>query len=413
MSTAAVTWGGDECRGALLRENLKRGRVVHFQSATEYHPHVTQTSFETPVLIVGAGPAGLATAQQLVARGVSSVIIERGDEPGFVWASLYDSLTLHTGKHLSHLPDFPFRKSDPMFVSRARFAEYLREYADHFDLVVKTGLEALLATRKNGRWIVTTNRGEIRCEHLVVATGIVSNPVIPELDGMDEFHGRISHSADYTEPTPYAGSRVLVVGAGNSGAEIAAELAAAGVDVTIAIRSGANTVPRTLAGVPIQYVGVWLRRLPRFARNGIVAIVRVLIEARRGKSPIPRAPHGPLDAIPLIGFHLEDAVRSGRVTMVRGIERFTPRGARFADGCEAPFDEVILATGYRPAIDFLGNLVSRDQKGFARRSDRVRSAGTDQLWFVGHNYDSSGGLYNIRIDSALVADAISTASRSS
>jgi len=199
---------------------------------------------------------------------------------------------------------------------------------------------------------------------------------------------------------------VLVVGVGNSGGEIASELATVAASVAIAVRSGANVVPREIAGVPIQYVAYWIRKLPRRWQERIVALVGRVIERRQGPPVLPRSVHGPLDAIPIIGFHLTDAIRAGRVAVRPGVERLTTSGARFDDGRDESYDVVLLATGFTAALAPLGALVRTDARGFALRSDRVTSADQPRLWFVGHNYDATGGLFNIARDAPLAAAAI-------
>src|SRR5690606_21933444 len=166
------------------------------------------------------------------------------------------------------------------------------------------------------------------------------------------------------------GERVLVVGVGNSGGEIASELARAGIDVTVAVRSGANVVPLTLAGIPIQYLATVVRKLPRPLQERVAGAVRRVSERRRGPPVLPVPQHSALDAIPLIGFNLVDEIRAGRVHVRSGIDTFTSDGVRFTNGEQEDFDTVILATGFRPALAPLGNLVRRDARGFALRVDR-------------------------------------------
>jgi len=358
------------------------------------------------VVVIGAGPAGLATSQQLTKRGIAHVVLERGDAVGDTWANLYDSLTLHTGKHLSSLPGLRFPRAYPLFVPRPLFCDYLRRYAETFRLPVATGSTVTAVRRDNGGWRVSTSRGEHRAAAVVIATGIVANPQRPRIAGADTFRGRLIHSVEYRNPAPYAGRRVLVVGVGNSGGEIGSEIARAGGHVTVAVRSGANVVARTLLGVPIQYLAYWVRKLPRPAQEVIVAGVRKLTELRRGPPVLPRARHGPLDAIPMIGFGLVDAIRAGQVQVKPGLVELHPDGARFVDGSIEPFDDVILATGFAPALGPLGDLVRRDAKGFALRTARVTSVDQPNLYFVGHNYDATGGLYNIRVDAQLAAERI-------
>ena len=359
-----------------------------------------------PTLVIGGGPAGLATSQQLAARRLPHHVLERGEVVGYTWANLYESLTLHTGKHMSSLPGLGFPRSAPLFVPRALFWEYLRDYAQRFGLPIETGCQVSGARYQGGVWQVQCDGREFEAGALVVASGIVANPRRPHLPGMERFAGRLLHSVEYRRPDAFVGRRVLVVGVGNSGAEIASEIARAGGTVTLAVRSGANVVPLTLLGLPIQYVSYWVRKLPRRLQEVLVAGVAKLTDLRRGPPVLPRPGYSPLDAIPVIGFHLVDAIKAGLVRVRGGVAGFTEDGARFADGAFAPFDDVILATGFAPALEFLGDAVRRDAKGFALRDDRVTSADQPKLYFVGHNYDATGGLYNIRVDSRLVAARI-------
>src|SRR5712691_1154554 len=363
------------------------------------------------VIVIGAGPAGLATSQQLGARGIHHVVLERGDAVGHTWTNLYDSHTLHTGKHLSSLPGLRFPRAYPLFVPRPLFCDYLRRYAETFRLPIETGTAVTGVRRDDGSWQVTTSRGDRAARAVVVATGSVANPQRPRIRGAEEFRGRLVHSVEYRNAAPYVGRRVLVVGVGNSGAEIGSEIARAGGGgrVTIAVRSGANVVPRSMFGLPIQYLAYWVRKLPRPAQQVIVAGVRKLTELRRGPPVLPRPRHGPLDAIPVIGFHLVDAIRAGLIRVKPGLAELTPDGARFADDSVEPFDDVILATGFAPALGPLGSAVRTDEKGFALRTARVSSVDQPDLYFVGHNYDATGGLYNIRVDSRLVAERIARA----
>jgi putative flavoprotein involved in K+ transport len=364
------------------------------------------TAERYPVVIVGGGPAGLATSAELRRRNVDHVVLERGDAPGHTWMHLYDSLTLHTGKHLSSLPRMSFDRRVGIFPTRGDFVAYLHRYAEVFELPVETGRLVTAVEPEADGWVVRTAKGDVRADAVVMATGIVAGPRVPELPGRERFRGRVLHSIEYRRPAGYAGKRVLVVGVGNSGGEIASELAAAGARVTVAVRSGANVVPLRVAGIPVQYLAFAMRKLPAGLRRRLAAGVGKITELRRGPSPLPRPAHGPLDAIPLIGFHLVDAIRSGKVQVRGAIMELTETGVRFADGTAEPFDEVILATGFTAAIGPLGGRVRTDAKGFALRTDRVTSADQPNLYFVGHTYDATGGLYNIAKDAAIAADRI-------
>ncbi|MBM0204456.1 NAD(P)/FAD-dependent oxidoreductase [Micromonospora sp. STR1s_5] len=367
------------------------------------------TDIESDVAVVGAGPAGLATSYELSRRKIDHVVLERGDQVGAVWANLYDSLTLHTGRHMSRLPGLKFPPGTPLFVPRDQFVSYLRRYAVQFRVPVRTRTEVTRLDRGDAKWFLTTTTGVVRARCVVLATGIVSKPRVPDIPGKSSFKGVLLHSSEYRRPADVAGDRVLVLGVGNSGSEIATELASAGRGVDLAVRSGAHVVPRDLLGIPVQYLSYWLRKLPRSVQARVVSTLQKIIERRRGPSPLPRPSFGALDAIPVIGFGLVEEIRAGRVRVRPGVAAFTPDGALFTDGEGGPYDAVVFATGYTPALSFCSHLLRLDSKGFAHRSDRVTSSDHPGLWFVGHNYDALGGLANIVRDASLVGNAVSAA----
>ena len=355
-------------------------------------------------IVIGAGPSGLATSRELGRRGVGHVVLERGDSSGYTWTRLYDGLVLHTGKHFSALPGMRFPSATPLFPSRRDFVEYLDRYTKTFQLPIETGANVTSVQREERGWIVHRGDGRsTRTRAVVIATGIVSNPHVPEFTNREQFKGRVIHSVEYRRPEPFARERVLVVGVGNSAGEISAELAAAGAQVTVAIRSGARVVPRELLGIPIQYLGVALRHVPRALLLRTMSITGAIAESMRGAPPLPLPADSPCATVPLIGFHLADAVKAGRIQLAAGVSEFTADGVRFLDGSERSFDTVILATGYRAAVGMMGNEITRDQCGFAARRDRVVSIDRPGLYFVGHNYDVAGGLRNIGQDARLAA----------
>jgi putative flavoprotein involved in K+ transport len=359
-------------------------------------------------VVIGAGPAGLATARELARHGIDHVVLERGTI-GHTWENLYDSLVLHTGKHLSGLPGMAFSRATALFPTRLDVLDYLNRYADTFRLPVETGVNVVDLTRTGDGWHLRAAGGrELRARTVVVATGIVANPVVPQIAGRERFRGSVMHSVEYRRPEPFKSQRVLVVGAGNSAAEIAAEVAEAGATVTLAVRSGARIVPRALLGVPIQYFAVAFATLPRPAQQVVAEAIARTSELIRGPAVLPRPPRRRCSDIPLIGFHLADALRAGKVRAKRGVLELTDVGARFADGSEEPFDRVMLATGYRAAVALLEGRIRLDACGFASRRNRVASRDQPDLYFVGHNYDARGGLRNIAQDAGLAAKMIAS-----
>jgi cation diffusion facilitator CzcD-associated flavoprotein CzcO len=355
-------------------------------------------------LIIGAGPAGLATSRELARAGVDHVVLERGRQVGQTWADLYDSLVLHTARGLSSLPGLPFVPGTPLFPPRPVFLEYLHRYASHFRLPIRTGSDVVSLGRDNGGWLARTASGDVvRARTVVVATGIVSNPQTPDIPHRDRFDGRVFHSVEYRRPDGLAGQRILVVGAGNSAGEIAVELASAGATVTVAVRTGAAVVPRDLGGIPIQYLSVVAGLLPKAPQRAAMAGMARLQTLVRGPSVLPPAPPTDCPKVPLIGFHLADAIRSGRIQLRGSLKEFTQAGVRFGDDSTGTFDTVILATGYRAALGLLHGVVRIDDCGFALRRDGVASVDQPGLYFVGHTYDIRGGLFNISRDAKRAA----------
>ena len=360
------------------------------------------------VVIVGGGPGGLAVSQQLGTRGISNVILERGDHAGWMWGQVYDSLRLHTGKHLSSLPGMPFPVLTSLFPTLSEFTAYLESYVDRFQLPIRAGIEATGLRQENGGWIIETNAEQYRAGAVVVATGIMSSPVLPDFLEASTYTGLMFHSAEYRRPDERLGRSILVVGIGNSAAEIASELANAGRQVCLSVRSGANVIPRSIAGIPSQYFGWSMSCLPGPLQRRIVRGTGLIGSVlRRQSTRLPRKQA--FDAcqdVPVIGRAIQDHINAGRVRLLPGVAGLSKNDVRFTDGTGWAGDSVILATGYRAAIEWMGEYGARDRCGFADRRDRVRSGDHPDLYFVGHNYDGRGGLYNIRIDAKRIGRRI-------
>ena len=360
-------------------------------------------------VVIGAGPAGLATSRELGRRGVAHVVLERGDRLGYTWANLYDSLVLHTGKHMSTLPGLRFPESTPLFPTRLDFLHYLDRYATTFQLPIRTRADVVQVDRVETGWRIRTRDGhEVAARALVVASGIAAKPIVPEVPNRDHFKGRVRHSIEYKNPGDARGRRILIIGVGNSAGEIAVELSRAGAKVTLAVRNGAHVVPREVLGIPIQYVAIPLGYLPRPLQRGIATLLGRALARFRGKTLLPPPQLTGCPRVPMIGFHLADEIRTGAIHVKGDISRFTDEGMRFADGTSETFDEVIFATGYRAAMDMFGGAVRLDPCGFGLRRRRVVSTDQPDLYFVGHNPDVRGGIFMIGRDARRAAKIIAT-----
>jgi cation diffusion facilitator CzcD-associated flavoprotein CzcO len=202
-------------------------------------------------VIVGAGPAGLSCAATMRAAGLTVTVFDKADSVGSVWRRHYDRLHLHTDRSHSGLPGMAMPRSFPLYPSRAQMVEYLESYAARLD-VAPVFNTAVTSIQRDGRqWCADTAKGVIAAPVVVVATGIADAPYRPSWPGAELYQGSVVHSSDYRNPAPYLGKRVLVVGFGNSGGEIALDLANAGIDVTLAVRGPVQIIPRDLLSLPI------------------------------------------------------------------------------------------------------------------------------------------------------------------
>ncbi|MFQ3633223.1 flavin-containing monooxygenase [Roseiflexus sp.] len=336
------------------------------------------------IVIVGAGPAGLAMAAELARRNLPHRIIERG-QVGESWHHHYDRLRLHTLKQVSALPYLPMPPDYPNFPSRAQVLAYLQHYARNFDLRIDEGIDLRRADFVEGRWILTTSNGQTDASVLVMATGIWSAPARPRLPGEERFGGPILHSRDYRNPEPFCGQRVLVVGAGNSGAEIAVDLAEYGVETSIVVRSGVACVPRPRSASAMRAIAWLLRTLPA------PLAARLLRRRDFRHVGLPLPPGSPLTHYPVVGYELPQAVAAGHITVYPGIEQLERGAVSFRDGRRAPFDAIILATGYRPALDPVAHLIDCDARGRPLLDRHWRSLSNPQLVCIGYTYPTTEG----------------------
>lgn len=183
---------------------------------------------DSDVLIVGAGPCGIASALALKDTGVRSLVLDQAPVVAAAWRGRYDRLRLNTARPLSHLPGRPFPKGTPMFPSRDEMIEHVQRHAMEDGLQLRLNTRVDTIAREDGGWAAHTQHGVLAAPEVIVATGYLNVPVMPAWAVGGEFGGRLLHAAEYKRPDPFEGDRVLVVGPGCSGMQIAAELAGHG-----------------------------------------------------------------------------------------------------------------------------------------------------------------------------------------
>ena len=312
---------------------------------------------DNDVLIIGAGPAGLATAGSLAQRGIRAQMIEAAAGVGASWRIHYDRLHLHTLKAWSAMPGMSFPRNTPRYPSRQQMVDYLEAYARRFNVHCDFGQQVLHIRATGGGWTaVTTSGKQYPVRHMVIATGVNRCPGLPAVEGQQLFSGTIMHSQAYRNAAPFSGQRVLVVGMGNSGAEIALDLAEHGVMVALSVRSPQNIVYRDVLGVPVHLIALLLSRLPPSWGDAVSAALRDMTVGDLRRWGIRTPAMGPMRQVrergkaPLIDTGTVACVRRGAIGVHSGIARFLPHGVAFADGGEVAFDAVIFATGYQPQL---------------------------------------------------------------
>ena len=354
---------------------------------------------DSDAVVVGAGPAGLAAAACLIQRGLRPLVLERSTALAAAWRAHYERLHLHTVKTHSALPGLPFPDGAPRYVSRQGVVDYLEAYAAQHRIEPRLGEAVEAIVPADGGWQLSTVAGRVySAPAVVVATGANNRPNRPAFAGEEVFMGRILHSGDYRNPQPFIGQRVLVVGMGNTGAEIALDLAEHRVKAALSVRSPLNIVYRDVLGRPTQLTSMALARLPNAWGDAIARLLCTLTVGDTSRYGLQRSPMSPLRQLrehgrtPVIDVGTLARIKAGEIAVHPGIERFTPNGVRFVDGQEAAFDAVVLATGYAAGIErlFPQTPVPLDRSGMP--ADVVGRDELDGAYFVGFDLRQPGGL---------------------
>jgi cation diffusion facilitator CzcD-associated flavoprotein CzcO len=336
--------------------------------------------------------------------------LDKADAVGSVWRRHYDRLHLHTPRIHSSLPGLRIPSAYGRYPSRGQFVDYLESYAKTFKLTPAFNAPVAAVKRDGEVWRVEAGDHSARTPIVVVATGWADFPNLPRWPGMADFPGDILHSSAYRNSAPYIGKRVLVVGFGNSGAEIALDLCEAGADVTLSVRSPVRILPRDLLGVPIVSFAIAQRFLPARVADALNAPILRMSVGSIEKLGLKKAAKGPMQMIeedgrvPVLDIGAVKKIREGAIKVRDGIERFTRDDVVFAGGGSERFDAVILATGFRPDLrallpDAEGVL---DANGRPLASDQPTAQ--PGLYFVGAIASPTGQLRQIRLGATRVAD---------
>lgn len=365
-------------------------------------------------VIVGAGPAGLAMAARLVKANKSYALLEQADTIVPKWFAHYDRLHLHTVKELSSLPFMDFPEHYPQYISKFQLIEYYQSYIQTLGIKPTLNSKVTSIIKQEDHWIVTTLNEQYKCNNVIIASGLNRVPRIPTWKGMEEFEGEIIHASAYKNAKPFIGKKVLVVGMGNTGAELALDLAEHHIEVSISVRSEIVVVPRDLFGRPVQLTAKKLDKLPFGIGDWLGTFSGKIAFGNLRKYGLPisniaptilRREHG---RTPTIDIGTVAKIKSGVIKVRKGIVELKKNSVMFDDGLEEKFDLLLLATGYTANID---EFLQTSKKCIIENAEPAFKIGNDEfkgLYFIGfEKYTYGGTLGTLKEESEAILNEIS------
>jgi putative flavoprotein involved in K+ transport len=305
-----------------------------------------------PVVVIGAGQSGLAAAWALGRLGQPVVVLEARDRPAGSWPRYYDSLRLFSPAAFSSMPGLPFAGDPDRYPAREDVADYLERYAATLDVEIRTRTPVRTVRQdKDGFVVVTADGLELSASGIVAASGSFSHPHRPHFAGEERSTSELLHVAEYRSPAPYAGRRVVVVGAGDSAAQVANELAAVAT-VTLATRHPLRFIPQRIGDHDVHY---WLRE------TGFDTLPAPWLDQITGGSVITDS----------VG--LQDSLAAGLLDVRAMFTALDRSEVIWSDGQREAVDAIILATGYRPSLEYLRELGALDEDGAPRHVGGISS----------------------------------------
>ena len=355
--------------------------------------------------IIGAGAAGLTVAKNLKAEGIAFDCLERNADIGGLWnsalpgAAVYNSTHLVSSKSLSRFGGFSMPDAYPDYPSHRQVLEYFRAYAAAFGLNEAIQFKANVerAEPSAGGWRVKV-AGESQARHyrgVVIANGHHSKPYWPEFPGT--FSGRAMHARDYTDPSHLEGKRVLVIGGGNSGVDIAADAVQRADRVVHSMRRGYHIIPKYILGRPsdvlLHKIAKW--PIPRFVRDALCEGILTLVNGPSTRFQLQKPDHRLFEAHPVISQLYPYYVGHGKIHPMPNVERFEGASAVFDNGHREEIDLVIYATGYEISIPFLDESIVFDANGRVKLLANIFHPELQNLFFVGLIQVNGGGGWSI------------------
>lgn len=352
-----------------------------------------------PYCIVGAGPAGLAAARWLKALDAPFEGFERNQGVGGIWnigfagSPMYESAHFISSRTLSGFRDFPMPESYPDYPSHRQILQYLEGYATRFDLrrhfAFGVSVESARAAGDEA-WVVRLGDGSERTYRgLITAVGCEWRPNLPGIVG--SFDGEVLHSRDYKHPRQFEGRRVLIVGAGNSGCDIACDASRSAAKALLSMRRGYYFVPKHIFGRPADVFNEKGPQLPYVIERPILQALLRLLNGDITRFGLPKPDHSILESHPVMNTQILHALGHGDLEVRPDIREFRGREVVFVDGGVDEVDLVLFATGYIRGVPFLppGVLADDDVSSLFLNVFHRRAEG---LFVLGH-FTADGGAY--------------------
>jgi putative flavoprotein involved in K+ transport len=364
--------------------------------------------------VIGGGPAGLAAAGALRHYGIGSIVVER-DSIGASWRKHYDRLHLHTVRWLSHLPGYKLPRRYGNWVARDDVVEYLEDYVEAHNLDMRAGVEVESLERNGDGWIVHSSDGDFEAPRVVIATGYNKHQHLPDWSGLASYTGELIHSGNYKNADPYVGKTVLVVGTGNSGAEICVDLIESGAKhVQLSVRTPPTVLLRDSNGIPGQAFGVVFRRLPVPLMDRVWPMIQKTAVGDLSKHGLPLPPPGAYskfmrdDVTPILDVGLVPMLKEGKVQIVAAVDSFDGADVVLADGSRIQPDAVIAGTGFKrglePLVGELGLIEPLKGRPIVHGIETHPNA--PGLHFIGYSNPISGMFREIAIDARRIAKTV-------
>jgi Flavin-binding monooxygenase-like len=311
------------------------------------------------VCLVGAGACGLSIARAFRRHGIAYDQVERHWDVGGIWdqqnpgSPIYDSVHTNSSKTMSAFRGFPMPSDSPDYPSHRRMLAYIKAFAAAYDLGrgIRFGISVERAVKENGKWLVAFSDGSNRrYDAVVAATGFAWHPRMPTWPG--SFDGEIIHSSKYRSADQLRGKRVLVIGAGNSGVDIACDAALAAARAALSMRRGYTFIPKYVFGMPADVFGKSGEWLPPWIRQRFFAALLRLLNGDVTRFGMAKPDHLPLSSHPIINSAALLHIAQGDLAPKPDVDRFEGREVVFRDEGREVFDLVIAATGYVHKVPF-------------------------------------------------------------